>query len=67
MLNAAATYRALEIVCRASAIRELASLRGADRTASVWLKLADEYAKEAGAMISTFRPPAKSVRPPQSS
>ncbi|HWR81793.1 MAG TPA: hypothetical protein VN285_00670, partial [Candidatus Deferrimicrobium sp.] len=43
VLQAGATYQALEIICRASAARELASLRGEDRTAMAWMKLADAY------------------------
>jgi len=40
-LAAGATYRALEIVCRAAASRELSAQRGGDRMAATWLKLAD--------------------------
>lgn len=56
-LGLAATYRALEIVCRTSASRELASLRAEDRVAAVWLKLAEEYGRKADKLLSGFRPP----------
>jgi len=57
-LQAAATYRALEIVCRTSAARELSSRRGEDRTALAWMKLAEQYAARSEALLKGFRPPA---------
>lgn len=56
-LSAAATYRALDIICRASASRELASGRSNDRVAIAWLKLADDYASRSDLMLRSFRPP----------
>ncbi len=56
-LGLAATYRALEIVCRTSASRELASLRAEDRVALLWLKMADEYGRQSDRLLSGFRPP----------
>jgi len=56
-LQAAATYRALEIVCRTSAARELSSRRGEDRAALAWMKLADQYAENSEALLKGFRPP----------
>lgn len=56
-LNAAATYRALEIVCRSAATRELSRRLGQDRSALAWLRLADAFADTADRMIASFRPP----------
>ncbi|UCE25536.1 MAG: hypothetical protein JSU74_05675, partial [Candidatus Zixiibacteriota bacterium] len=57
VLQQAATYRALEIVCRASAGRELASLNGSDKPALAWMKLAHDYGERSEKLISSFRPP----------
>lgn len=56
-LTAAATYRALEIVCRASASRELASGRAGDRIAAIWIKLAEGYSDRSEKLLRDFRPP----------
>ena len=66
-LSAAATYRALEIVCRAAASRELASQNGADKVATVWIKLADDYAVRSDQLLTGFRPPFTGPRNPQRS
>jgi len=66
-LGAAATYRALEIVCRAAASRELASQNGADKVATVWIKLADDYAGRSDQLLTGFRPPFNGPRNPQRS
>jgi hypothetical protein len=63
-LSAAATYRALEIVCRAAATRELASQRAQDKAASVWIKLADDYAGRSDLLLRSFRPPYSGPRTP---
>ena len=63
-LSAAATYRALEIVCRAAASRELAASRSGDRAATVWIKLADGYSDRAELLLRSFRPPFDSPRNP---
>ncbi|MEW5795790.1 MAG: hypothetical protein AB1772_05465 [Candidatus Zixiibacteriota bacterium] len=63
-LGAAATYRALEIVCRAAASRELAAQRGGDKSATVWIKLADDYAVRSDALLKNFRPPYTGPRTP---
>jgi len=57
VLQACATYRALEIICRTSAARELSSLRGQDRTADAWMKLAEVYAARSEQLLRLFRPP----------
>lgn len=63
-LAAAATYRALDIVCRAAASRELAAFRGGDRVATVWIKLADGYSERSELLVRSFRPPYDSPRNP---
>jgi hypothetical protein len=57
ILGMAATYRALEIICRAAASRDLSYLPGQDRSARVWMQLASEYASRADDLLSSFRPP----------
>ena len=57
ILGMAATYRALEIICRAAASRDLSYLPGQDRSARVWIQLAGEYASRADDLLSSFRPP----------
>lgn len=63
-LSAAATYRALEIVCRAAASRELASQRGADKVAAGWMKLSDDYATRSDLLLRNFRAPFSGPRAP---
>jgi len=63
-LGAAATYRALAVACRAAATRELATLRGNDKAALAWVKLSDDYAREADMLLRSFRPPAQSPHAP---
>jgi hypothetical protein len=58
ILGLAATYSALEIICRASAVRDLSSLSGQEQTARVWIQLAADYASRAENLLSSFRPPA---------
>jgi len=57
-LNAAATCKALEIVCHSAASRELSTGRGMDRIALAWLKLAEGYKERGLTLLSSFRPPA---------
>lgn len=64
VLVSAATYRALEIICRAAAVRELASRRGMHQTANGWLNLAETYSKLAERWLKSFRPPATSPASP---
>ncbi len=63
-LSAAATYRALEIVCRAAASRELASGSGGDKVALAWIRLADDYTARSESLLNSFRPPFDSPRNP---
>lgn len=64
VLQTAATYRALEIVCRASAARELSRLTGDDKTALAWMKLADHYSQRSDQLLGSFRPPCSSPTSP---
>jgi len=57
-LSAAATCKALEIVCHSAASRELSSGRGMDRIAQAWLKLAEGYRERSQTLLNSFRPPA---------
>jgi hypothetical protein len=57
VLVSAATYRALSIVCRTAAARELAGPRGMDRIASGWLKLGEDYSGMADRLLRDFRAP----------
>lgn len=63
-LSAAATYRALEIVCRAAASRELAGRRGTHQVALGWIKLADDFITKADRLMRAFHPPFDNPRPP---
>ncbi len=57
VLQTVATCRALAIICRTAAARELSSLRGGDRSAAAWMKLADIYAEQSQRLLASFRPP----------
>ncbi len=57
VLQTAATYRALEIVCQTAAARELSSLRGEEKSALVWMKLADVFSERSDKFMRSFRPP----------
>jgi len=64
LLQTAATCRALDIVCRSAAARELSSYANADKTATGWMKLADYYAERTDRLLASFRPPAATPSPP---
>ena len=64
VLGLAATYTALEIVCRSAAARDLSFRTGEDRTAKTWLSLAGEYSARAESLISGFRPPITPLSSP---
>jgi len=57
VLQAAATYRALKIICHASAVRQLVSGQGDMSAAAAWIKLAEAFDESAGKLIRSFRPP----------
>jgi len=56
-LEGAATYRALEIICRASAARELCKLKCSDKAALAWMKLGDCFSLRSEELLASFRPP----------
>lgn len=60
VLQTAATYRALSIICRTSAVRSLSSQNDLDKTATVWMKLADRYGELSDEMIKDFHKPFNS-------
>ncbi|MBN1211420.1 MAG: hypothetical protein JXA92_02475 [candidate division Zixibacteria bacterium] len=56
-LVSAATSRALTIVCRVAAARELSVAPGSERKAQVWLQLAETYAAQSDKLLKSFRAP----------
>lgn len=60
VLQTAATYRALAIICRTSAVRALGARNDLDKTASVWMKLADRYGELSDELIKDFQKPFNS-------
>jgi hypothetical protein len=56
-LSGAATCLALDNICRAAAMRVLASRPDDDRAALAWLKLSDSFAARAEQLVKSFRPP----------
>lgn len=60
VLQTAATYRALSIICRTSAVRSLSSHNDMDKTAAVWMKLADRYGDLSDELIKDFHKPFNS-------
>ena len=63
VLQAAATYRALEILCRSSAMRELISQNKKDNAVS-WIKLAELYVSRSESLILSFKSPFKPMQNP---
>jgi len=64
VLGLAATYTALEIVCRSAAARDLSFRTGQDRTARTWMQLASDYAVRAEQLMTAFRPPVTPLASP---
>lgn len=64
VLGLAATYSALEILCRSAAARDLSYQRGQDRTARAWMQLASDYAAKSEQLVTTFRPPVTAMSSP---
>ena len=63
VLQTAATYRTLEILCRSSAMRELIASSKKDNVNS-WLKLADMYLQRAENLVISFKSPYKPLQKP---
>ncbi len=59
-LSATALCRALELICRAAATRELSSGRDLDKITLAWIKLADDHSARADKLLRSFRPPITS-------
>lgn len=64
VLGLAATYAALEIVCRSAAARDLSFHSGQDRVARTWMQLASDYAARAEQLMAAFRPPVTPLSSP---
>ena len=64
ILQAAATYCALSIVCRSAAVRSLATGYHDDKTALAWMKLADTFAERSQDYLTQFHPPAAGLSAP---
>ncbi|MBU0982363.1 MAG: hypothetical protein KKA42_00720, partial [candidate division Zixibacteria bacterium] len=62
-LAQAATYLALEAVCRGTAAREL-TRNGGDSVARVWITLAENYAAQATGLLKAYKPPFAGPRGP---
>lgn len=63
-LQSAATYRALEILCRSYAVRELSRTNGSDRVSRAWVELADQYLSRSEQLMRNFRPPFEAPSSP---
>lgn len=57
VLQTAATYLALESICRTAAVRDLSGRAGNDRTALAWMKLSDQYRTRSDELLKSFSPP----------
>ncbi len=64
VLQMAASCRALEIICHTAVTRDLSSSLSNDRTASVWMKLADHYSARSDDLLRSFRPPVTNISKP---
>lgn len=65
VLQTAATYLALNIVCRSSSARELSGNLRDEKVAQTWLKLADEYQKQANELLAAFKTPPHNLSQPK--
>jgi hypothetical protein len=63
-LQAAATFRALEIICRTSAVRVLSCAGGQNGHSADWIKLAESFGKRAEQLLKDFHPPFNSPTAP---
>ncbi len=64
-LQAAATFRALEIICQTSAVRALSRANGQGRNSGDWIKLAEAFACRAEQLLKDFHPPFNSPTAPR--
>lgn len=63
VLQTAATYRALEILCRSSAMRDLIN-KNKKENATAWIKLAELYLSRSENLILSFKSPHKQIQTP---
>ncbi|KAA3634864.1 MAG: hypothetical protein DWP97_06110 [Calditrichaeota bacterium] len=64
VLQTAATYRALEILCRSSAAKELASQTGRESSAKAWISLGEVYLARSAELIRSFTEPVSQISNP---
>ena len=64
VLQTAATYRALEILCRSSAVKDLASQSGRESSAKAWITLGDVYLLRSQELIRSFTEPVSQISIP---
>ena len=64
-LSTAATFLAVEIVCRIAATRELSRSTGHDKVALAWLKLAEDNAVQSEKLMRFFHPPESGPSAPR--
>ncbi len=64
VLQAAATYRAVEIVCYTAAVRALSNLPADDKAAQTWAKLGDRFLKRSEQLLQSFHPPVEGPSSP---
>ncbi len=67
VLQAAATFRALEVICQTSAVRQLAQQKGQDRSSSGWMQLADMFSQRSSELLKKFHPPFDNIKSPDHS
>lgn len=63
-LQTAATYKALEIICQAAAVRDMAKSYDNNKNVSVWIKLAEMFQNNSETLIKKFRPPFEQLNSP---
>ncbi len=64
VLQAAATYRAVEIICYTAAARALSNLPADDKAAQTWAKLGDRFLKRSEQLLQSFHPPVEGLSSP---
>ena len=67
VLQAAATFRALEIICQTSAVRQLAQQKGQEKSSSGWVRLAEMFSKRSSELLDKFHPPFDNLKSPEHS
>jgi hypothetical protein len=63
-LSAAATWLAVSLICRMSAIRSLAGGQRAEQASRGWLQIADDYQRLSKELLISFQPPKPGMSQP---